>query len=792
METTPSAGEAKRRPSPSGIPGAILNLFSSVWLGIAWAALLFVYCSVGSAMPAVRQIPALEMTEFEWFHWWPFNVLMLLLCANLIVVTVRRIPFRSVNLGVWAIHAGIIILCIGSYYYFGTKVEGDTPVFRRQVRITLPNLAEPASLVALPGSQTSVVADGELWRFSIQSTNRQWPILSEEHKGETAYAVNVHVTPPNAEPFIRQLLDGYAQYTEDVIPGRGRAIKSLGRKLIHEDLTLTLEPHPQEWFHVMDSAALFVRRVGDTDWIQRPIEGLPRYNDRIGSREQVFTDPGVAVPLRAIDLSVPPAGDGVGATTPIRVTGFLRYAHMKQRWREGGDRLNPVAQVSLHAPNAQPRSHELMALDRRHRVSSDGMVELRWFDDVAMIQDLPTDANAVLHIAVPGSEVAVDLSITPDKLVGHEGPFTPLAETGFSYRLLNVQDNLVLSGGRGTVSVAMVEIKTSDGQFTRMVADQPAMTRDMRGEHADPHAPAGQDQREAAQPDDRIRMTYQPQSAPIILAMYPRGLHLVANGPQGRLLGRDVAVGDVVEILPGLHLRTDATWARAVADVKPLVVAPSSRQRNAGVSFSMIRLEVDAGHQVESKWVRYHPYALPSEQYAYAGRFAFLPERFRLSDGSVVEVLFSRERRRLPNPVALDHFALDTHVGGYTGQALTIRNYVSHLSFLVDNRWTDATSIQVNAPTDEGGYWFFQSTWDPPSNRDPSGGMNYTGLGVGNRNGVYIQLLGCCLSVAGMIFAFYVKPVLKRRRQQQSRAKVSGDRQSPTQQTEPVATQVMS
>ena len=63
--------------------------------------------------------------------------------------------------------------------------------------------------------------------------------------------------------------------------------------------------------------------------------------------------------------------------------------------------------------------------------------------------------------------------------------------------------------------------------------------------------------------------------------------------------------------------------------------------------------------------------------------------------------------------------------------------------------------------------------WDKPPTESSTGGMNYTGLGVGNRNGVHIQLAGCCLAVAGMIFAFYVKPILKRRRYEQSRAKGS-------------------
>ncbi|MBT7351028.1 MAG: hypothetical protein HN811_01060 [Phycisphaerae bacterium] len=36
-------------------------------------------------------------------------------------------------------------------------------------------------------------------------------------------------------------------------------------------------------------------------------------------------------------------------------------------------------------------------------------------------------------------------------------------------------------------------------------------------------------------------------------------------------------------------------------------------------------------------------------------------------------------------------------------------------------------------------------------------------LGVGNRNGVWMMLAGCVLSVIGMIYAFYVKPMIKRR-----------------------------
>ena len=63
--------------------------------------LLFFYMSIGSAgvlYPTawnvfrasnwehhqLRQFRLFEMTEFEWFHWWPFDVLVLLIHARVV------------------------------------------------------------------------------------------------------------------------------------------------------------------------------------------------------------------------------------------------------------------------------------------------------------------------------------------------------------------------------------------------------------------------------------------------------------------------------------------------------------------------------------------------------------------------------------------------------------------------------------------------------------------------------------------------------------------------------------
>ena len=780
--TESSNSTVPTKTSPGGPLRGILNLFSTVWFGVFLAVLLFLYSSVGSAMPAVRQHPALELTEFEWFHWWPFNVLIGLLCVTMVTVTIRRIPFRFINAGVLSIHSGIILLCIGSYYYFGTKVEGDTPVFRRRVLIYLPGMDRPESLVALPGSRTAVQVAGERWGFQIQGTNTAWPILSDEHAGETAYAVSVLVTPPSGDPVIRQLLAGYPQYTEDVIPGKGRAIKSIGRKLVHEQLKLSLDYEPQDYFYVMKSWALYVRRTGEKEWVERPIRGLPRYHDRVGSRDLVHSDPNYRVPLRTLDLPVEPAPDGdVLDSASVRITGYLRYAHMQREWRDGGVRLNPVARLSVLSERGRPQTYELQAFDSKRKLSPDGMVEFRWLDGAEEVASLQADSTALLSVSAAGTDDKIDVPITAEALVGRGGPFTKIEGTPFSFRILSVQDDLVIPSSGSVVSVAMVEIETPEGRFTRMVADRPEMTRDMHGETADPHAPTTTS---PARVDARITMTYRPRSAPIILAAHPTGMHLVVNGSSGRLFAGDVRLNEAVEVVPGLSIRVENMWPRAVSEVKPRIVPPESRQRNAGEAYSMIRLEVQTGRQTETKWLRFNQYAFANERYSYAGRFSYFPEHFHGSDGQGVEIMFSRERRKLRNPVALEEFSLDTHTGGCSGQALTIRNYVSSLRFRDNGQWTEPEDISVNAPTEHGGYWFFQSTWDKPSSENPTGGMNYTGLGVGNRNGVYIQLAGCCLAVAGMMFAFYVKPILKRRRYEQSPAKLTGN--ADPQPTEPV------
>jgi hypothetical protein len=168
-------------------------------------------------------------------------------------------------------------------------------------------------------------------------------------------------------------------------------------------------------------------------------------------------------------------------------------------------------------------------------------------------------------------------------------------------------------------------------------------------------------------------------------------------------------------------------------------------------------------------WLPFHdwPVADPAEG---LGRIDFRPTAIPAGDGRRVEMIFSRRRLALPDPVVLEDFVLESHVGGFTGSNLSVRNWTSVVRFQEGGEPGPPKQVSVNSPAEHGGFWYFQAQWDPPRPQDGYAGLNYTVLGVGNRVGVNAMLAGCCLSVLGMIYAFYVKPVIKRRKQRDALA----------------------
>jgi hypothetical protein len=234
-------------------------------------------------------------------------------------------------------------------------------------------------------------------------------------------------------------------------------------------------------------------------------------------------------------------------------------------------------------------------------------------------------------------------------------------------------------------------------------------------------------------------------------------LDMVLTLSSGSYLHQPAQVGREVALAPMVKIVVEQFTARARAETRPAIVPRSQRQAQQGKMFSLIRVEINDGRNITSRWLPYSQYAFDSAQWAQPGRFRWAPRTVTLADGRTLQLLYSQWRDPLPAPIALDRFVLETHTGGDRPA-----DYISRVRFWDDGKWLpeDGTiTVKSNHPAQYGSFWYFQAMWDPKTEA-------HTVLGVGNRNGVHAMLAGVCISIAGMIYAFYIKPIIIRRRKQ--------------------------
>ncbi len=737
---------------------------NNVWFGVTVLVALFVYSSLGSALPPVRQHPMFDMTEMEWFHWWPFDLMIALTCVTLTVVTLKRIPLRLVNAGVWTIHVGVLVLCIGSVNYFSTKLEGDAPVFRRQAVIGVPGAGEPAILLVRPGNHITVGQGRNRHHFSVSQIFPEWAIASGEDKGKLAMMVWIDCQTPT-EQFTRQLLVGYPQYTEDILSDGTRAKKrSSGDPLVDKAIEMKLDYAPQTEFFLQDTSALYTRTVGSDRWIERAVDDLPRYHDHVASLDEVSANGDRSMLPRPLDLAVPPAEESGDPLVgyDVRIKSYLRYAFKSISWQAGGEELNPVAGLTLSAGPGAQVDYELVARDPKRSTTENGQIVFRWIDSPEKLAGLldASQGKLVFRLPAGGDEIVVALDEVSER--GNDAAFRPIAGTNMTFRLRNVVDNLLMQSGElagQSMSVATVDIKTPDRTITRFVANMAGASRDVGAD--------GQ----MVKADPVIDARYEPGGAQarVTLVAGPPGVEtcVLFKEFDGRVTKTAIKTGGSIAATDEVTLTLRYMIPRAKQIIRPRVIPLERRDRNARRSFSMVKVEISKDDWSHTQWLEFNQYALPNEQQAIPRRISYHPSRLRLPDGHNVELLYSRVRHELPTAIALETFELTTHTGGYTGSTNTVRDFISQLRFKSAGGWSETMQMSSNRPASYGGFWYFQSTWDPPS--QGSGGMNFTGIGVGNRNGVVIQLVGTCISVVGMMFAFYVKPIIRRRVQDRAR-----------------------
>ncbi len=741
-----------RNPHPA-IWVRIADLVGSVRFGVTILVLILLWCWIGSAGTApfgswfVRQ--SFEKTEMEWFGWWPFQILLALLIASMGLVTLRKIPLRLPKVGVWTVHAGVIVLCLGSWIYFGRKLEGDMNVDRRQAILHVDG-GPRVRLRLQEGSEALVPSPQGPYAVSVSGTNPAYEILSGPDRGQTDYAVMLSVRPPgDAAPFMRQLLAGHPELTEDVLPGRGRAVKALGRPIVDDHLVAALDYAPAVRMHLVDRFALDVRIAGDSTWCEYPLRGLPRYHERLLRPEDAILRSGEA-PRRVRPLHLVPAPKSEAPAQPpgvpnlvLRVTGFLPSAYLDETWEPGGSEFHPLIRFTTEI-DGRREQHLLVAGEAGpHRASlAQGLdASFVWLDDAAALGKLMHPGRPQITVRAPGALRQVisvaDLLETEVTIPG-----------GYSLHARGYEPSWTIAGTGEPSALLLLEVHAPAGDFLRAVFF-PQTDRVHDFDSAGNLLPSPVD------PSLEIRLE-QATAPGLVFAGTPRGLHALLVGDDGQVACQAARAGSDMEFLDGALCVTVDTFTQTSRPARrPVVIPERERDPKAGPARSLLQVELRrAGapdEQARSIWLEYSHYSEPS-------RLGYHPQLLEVEGLPPLELCYSRETVRLPEAVALEDFRVEMYPGGRRE-----RSYQSLVRFHDGDQWSAPQAISTNHPTARAGWWFFQSTWDPPEPMAGYAGMNYSGLGVGNRHGVGVLLAGSIMIVLGTAWAFYAKPALARR-----------------------------
>lgn len=703
----------------------------------------------------IRRLPGLEMSELEFYNWWPLRVILLMFVANMIIATLRRIEFNFKNIGVLTVHTGIVTIAIGSVYYNGLKKEGDTLLLAAQ-----QNPADPTA--PKPEAGPAVNAFYDATRVAL-------------------YVNQMKAWGPNG--LEQRVLSGIPRYNDYNLGAfQGRSILELSRR---QRVWQTPRQEPALDIPAPDSNADLV----DPD-IKFRIVGYATYAESVEDWREVDTGEITGLregfrfnPLRSIFLlSSRPDEKGVVNTDPV-----FSYILLPG---------TPARRVSVN---------DVLGIEYTLGPAT-GMSEERWRD---LTEPMPADSQHAIVVEVP----AATLAEKPIRRVLEIAPGVTHVVGGYTLTVEQITPEppfpIVTETHKGaTSSVAVIKVRppTVDGKtgdsYTRYVYHRfPELNQDIM----DAPKPDGRMDRRAADPS--IRIAYLDAS---ILQIYfdepdpvTRKTRAVVRQPGGnvRVIDDLGAEGLLRDFVPDVSLRVDQRWGHAMKVDRPRPVPEEERDRRMIGTHdkAMLGVEVRIDPSVLSPELRSGTRAWSTVVWLPFSKFLGLgPESSRivdLPDGRQVSLTFGRARHvfrdfalRLVDfkMIAYDHrgaprdfesiVRVEPMTDGFSGYVhpCSLNAPLTAPFIWSDERpWIRNAAYRLISGLNPNQFKMSQAAWDEQGWREsqqladsgmiPAPRARFTILQVGNNPGIHIIALGSVLMALGIPWAFYVKPYLVRR-----------------------------
>jgi len=756
-----------------------IGLGSLAWLRFLWPILhydpvthsgvrFFASFIETNQATTLRRLPGMEMSELEFYGWWPLRVILVLFVLNMVVATLRRIEFNFKNVGVLTVHTGIILIGLGSIYYNGLKREGDTLLLAGQT------MAAPSAKAPPAGPAVNAFYDNTRLALYVQQM-KQWG-------------------PNGLEQRPLSNIPRYNDYNLGAFGGDS-ILTTSGRKRPWESqpslpaLDLAVPDSPMD---LIDPDIKF-RVVGYASYAETTEDWRKLDPGAVSSFREGFR----FNPLRSVFLlSELPDEAGKKSDRPVFSFNFLPNL--------------PARRVAVN---------DVLGLEYTLGPAS-GMSDQRWQD---LTVQLPIDTEHALIVEVPSPkpgdpplrkvvpvQVGTEFSIGGYKLTVEQ--LTP--EPPFP---------IVTESHKGaTSSVAVVKVQPPGGGgdgYTRYVYHR---FSELNQDILNTPKPDGRMNRRDADPS--IRIAYIDAAiAQVYFDERTADNNTTTTRAIVRQKGGAVRVVDALpengllaEFFPKLSLKIDQRWQHAERADRPVPVAEDERdKRQIGThDKALLAVEVSIAPSPQANAAS-RPWStivwLPFQKYLGMQKDAI--RRIDLPDGRQIELTFGRLRHvfkdfaiRLVDfkMISYDHrgaprdFESIVRVEPAGGDAFVPYEHPCSLNepltapFLWnDSRpWVANAGLRLSSGLNPNQFKMSQAAWDQEGWRESQklvdAGMlaapraRFTILQVGNNPGIHIIALGGILMALGIPWAFYLKPYLVRREKRQIQELIAkGEYQPP-------------
>lgn len=674
------------------------NTLNSVFFGIATMAAIGIYIAVGSGMASVREY--FEMNELQFFSAWPLVILMILLVLNLTTVTLVRIPFTPPRWGVWCVHTGIVTLIFGMFSYYSLKTEG---------------------LMLIPVKATA-----------------------EHYYDSYERALFTRAGDRQALPVPLPDLPRFDSY-----PHESTQVASSGSQL-----TLPRSTAPQA--------------TGLTKKSLRDLK--PKF---MFAQNNEVTEKSLG---QELGLSVEPS---------IDIIGYHPYADITTEFTEAIDGQSGRVGIRLKmTDDANQRTAEAWLMQSSdgvgHSVLFETMFEHREAADEAALAKL-VDSATKLH--------RLDMLINGKPLTQYVevGKSYTLADSGYSIQVESYLPNWRTMQGE-TVDLLTFMVNAPTTKFRRQVIPGRSVATDWKLD--EPGAgPMGSRQTKSL--DENFRTIYTFTDPNRLLPQGPsekrtlvtvgekivmitagkdraaevtefangRGevevIQMPRRGPfQPKLTPQEIA--EMPRVKVAFERRPNVLRIDRVVDVPK---AKRDRDEGSTGRKQVVTVRVKAGDWSTIVNVPFTQWAAESNLVRWEGSAIQIP-----GASKPLHLQLGNSLHAMPARVTVENFDLVPYAGGQKAAGSMMRDFKSTLRVVDTDTGSEFTDVaHMNHPVyiykksrfflPSESWLLFQAQWDP-------NGQKWTVLGVGNRPGVFTMTLGSILIGVGLLYAFYVKPII--------------------------------